>query len=42
MGEKLNSFIPKIDAAPKQQQLALPKLKKVNKPKLPKLKKVEI
>ena len=49
MGELLNNFIPKIEAAPQIQQLQLPKLKKIGdnkttelpKLKLPKLKKVE-
>jgi len=49
MGEVLNNFMPKIEAAPQMQQLQLPKLKKIgdnkstNSPKLqlPKLKKVE-
>ena len=47
MTEKLNSLLPTVSAAPKTQQINLPKLKKINKkqelPKinLPKLKKVE-
>jgi len=49
MGEILNNFMPKVEAAPQMQQLQLPKLKKVGgnklpelpKLKLPKLKKVE-
>ena len=46
MGELINSFMPKVEAAPQMQELKLPKLKKVDKPtlpkiKLPKLKKVE-
>ena len=47
MGEKLNSLLPAIEAAPQMQQLQLPKLKKIGetpklpKLKLPKLKKVE-
>ena len=46
MTEKLNSLLPKIEAAPQTQQLKLPKLKKkgqanLNLPKLPKLKKLE-
>jgi glycosyltransferase involved in cell wall biosynthesis len=49
MGELINKFMPKVDAAPQMQQLKLPKLKKVGdnktpelpKLKLPKLKKVE-
>ena len=31
MTEKLNSLLPNIEAAPKIQELKLPKLKKVNK-----------
>ncbi len=48
MTEKLNSFLPKVEAAPQVQTLKLPKLKKVEaktelpKLKLPKLKKIEI
>ena len=48
MTEKLNSFLPKVEAAPQTQTLKLPKLKKVGaktelpKLKLPKLKKIEI
>ena len=47
MGELINNFMPKVEAAPQMQQLKLPKLKKVDKPtlpklKLPKLKKAEI
>ena len=40
MGELLNNFMPKVDAAPQMQQLKLPKLKKIgeNKIELPKLK----
>jgi len=47
MTEKLNSFLPKVEAAPQTQQLKLPKLKKIEaktelpKLKLPKLKKIE-
>ena len=47
MAEKLNALLPKIEAAPKQVGLKLPKLKKVGdkqevpKLKLPKLKKIE-
>ena len=46
MTEKLNSLLPKVEAAPQMQELNLPKLKKSNnstlpKLKLPKLKKVE-
>ena len=47
MTEKLNSLLPKVEAAPQVQQLKLPKLKKVEKKqelpklKLPKLKKIE-
>jgi glycosyltransferase involved in cell wall biosynthesis len=48
MGELINNFMPKIEAAPQMQQLQLPKLKKINnkppeipKLKLPKIKKVE-
>ena len=49
MGELINNFMPKVEAAPQMQQLQLPKLKKVGgsklpelpKLKLPKLKKVE-
>ena len=47
MVEKLNSLLPKVEAAPQTQQLKLPKLKKVGektelpKLKLPKLKKIE-
>ena len=47
MTEKLNSLLPKVEAAPQTQQLKLPKLKKVGektelpKLKLPKLKKIE-
>ena len=48
MTEKLNSLLPKVEAAPQTQQLNLPKLKKVGektelpKLKLPKLKKIEV
>jgi len=48
MTEKLNTLLPKIEAAPQMQTLKLPKLKKVEpkqelpKLKLPKLKKIEI
>jgi glycosyltransferase involved in cell wall biosynthesis len=49
MGDKLNTFLPKIEASPRTQKLNLPKLKKVNNNgiktpelKLPKLKKIEI
>tara|TARA_R110000737_G_scaffold153220_1_gene182371 strand:- start:770 stop:2077 length:1308 start_codon:yes stop_codon:yes gene_type:complete len=38
MGEKLNSLLPKVEAAPQIQTLQLPKLKKVTKTELPKLK----
>ena len=47
MGERLNSLLPTIEAAPQMQQLQLPKLKKIGgktelpKLKLPKLKKIE-
>ena len=45
MTEKLNSLLPKVEAAPQMQQLNLPKLKRskpeLPKLKLPKLKKVE-
>ena len=47
MTEKLNTFLPKVEAAPQMQTLKLPKLKKVGaktelpKLKLPKLKKIE-
>ena len=47
MTEKLNTLLPKVEAAPQMQQVQLPKLKKINKKpdlsklKLPKLKKVE-
>ncbi len=45
MGESINKFMPKVEAAPQMQQLQLPKLKKSNnglpKLKLPKLKKIE-
>jgi glycosyltransferase involved in cell wall biosynthesis len=48
MTEKLNSLLPKVEAAPQMQTLKLPKLKKVGeakqelpKLKLPKLKKIE-
>ena len=49
MGELINNFMPKVEAAPQMQQLQLPKLKKIGdnklpelpKLKLPKLKKVE-
>ena len=30
MVEKLNNFLPKIEASPKQQELKLPKLEKIN------------
>ena len=46
MTERLNSLLPKVETAPKTQQLKLPKLKKVGgkqeipKLKLPKLKKI--
>ena len=49
MTEKLNSLLPKVEAAPQVQTLKLPKLKKVGKSqqelpklKLPKLKKIEV
>ena len=48
MTERLNTFLPKVEAAPQIQTLKLPKLKKVGvktelpKLKLPKLKKIEI
>jgi hypothetical protein len=39
MAEKLNSFLPNVEAAPQMQPLQLPKLKKVEpKQELPKLK----
>ena len=48
MTEKLNSLLPKVEAAPQMQTLNLPKLKKAGetkqelpKLKLPKLKKIE-
>jgi len=45
MTEKLNSLLPKVEAAPQMQQIQLPKLKKskteLPKLKLPKLKKIE-
>ena len=47
MTERLNTFLPKVEAAPQMQTLNLPKLKKVGaktelpKLKLPKLKKIE-
>ena len=48
MTEKLNTLLPKVEAAPQTQQLKLPKLKKIGetkqelpKLKLPKLKKIE-
>ena len=37
MGELINKFMPKVDAAPQMQQLKLPKLKKSTNSKLPKL-----
>ena len=47
MVEKLNTLLPKVEAAPQMQPLTLPKLKKIELPKLkkielPKLKKIEI
>ena len=45
--EKINEFMPKVEAAPQMQTLNLPKLKKktvkteLPKLKLPKLKKIE-
>ena len=49
MTEKLDSLLPKVEAAPQVQTLKLPKLKKVGKSqqelpklKLPKLKKIEV
>ena len=48
MAENLNSFLPKIEAAPQMQQLKLPKLKKIGekqelpKLKIPKLKKLKV
>ena len=47
MVEKLNTLLPKVEAAPQMQTLNLPKLKKIELPKLkkielPKLKKIEI
>ena len=42
MCEKLNSLLPKVEAAPEMATLNLPKLKKAPELKLPKLKKVEI
>ena len=45
MAEKLNTLLPKVEPAPEQVGLKLPKLKKINKEepklKLPKLKKIE-
>ena len=44
MTEKLNTFLPKVEAAPQMQELKLPKLTKKVKPKelkLPKLKKIK-
>jgi glycosyltransferase involved in cell wall biosynthesis len=47
MVEKINEFMPKVEAAPQMQTLNLPKLKKIGekmelpKLKLPKLKKIE-
>ena len=47
MVDKINQFMPKVEAAPKTQQIQLPKLKKIEKKqelpklKLPKLKKIE-
>ena len=47
MVEKINEFMPKVEAAPQMQTLQLPKLKKIGekmelpKLKLPKLKKIE-
>jgi len=47
MVEKLNTFLPRVEAAPQMQTLKLPKLKKIGakqelpKLKLPKLKKIE-
>jgi len=46
MTEKLNTLLPKVEAAPQMQTLKLPKLKKIGgqeppKLKLPKLKKIE-
>ena len=47
MTEKLNTLLPKVEAAPQMQTLKLPKLKKIGgqespKLKLPKLKKIEV
>ena len=48
MTEKLNTFLPKVEAVPQMQTLKLPKLKKIESKqelpeiKLPKLKKIEI
>ena len=41
MVERINKLMPKIEAAPQTQQLALPKLQKIenNTPQLPKLQK---
>jgi glycosyltransferase involved in cell wall biosynthesis len=39
MVEKLNTLLPKVEAAPQMQSIILPKLKKIE---LPKLKKIEI
>ena len=39
MVEKLNTLLPKVEAAPQMQPIILPKLKKIE---LPKLKKIEI
>ena len=45
MVEKLNTYLPKVEAAPQTVGIKLPKLKKVtqepSKIKLPKLKKIE-
>jgi len=47
MAEKLNSLLPKVEAAPQMQQIQLPKLKKTSakqelpKLNLPKLKKIK-
>ena len=37
MGELINKFMPKVEEAPKTQELKLPKLKKVSLPKLQKV-----
>ena len=37
MGELINNFMPKVEAAAQMQQLKLPKLKKIELPKLQKV-----